>query len=303
MGEHEAVVDWATDFDHTDDAWAADPFPIWDELRRTCPVAHSDRYGGVWLPTRHDDVRAIAYDTEHFTSRNVIVNEGRPIAPAPRGRGAADLVGPAVPPGRTAPAAAGLRPTGHRRARGVDPRVLPEPGRRPAGSARGRCRRRLRAAHPGARHRQHARPAPGGRRAVPHLRDPRHRRRVALRRAARRRLRRPLRLPQGADRRSRHHPPRRPHLLPARRRARGRPPRRQPRHRHHRAAAHRRHRHHLERDRRVDLPPGRHPRRPRAPRRRAGAAPGGHGGAAAGLRPRHHGAAGEARLRLRRPRR
>jgi len=85
MGEHEAVVDWATDFDHTDDAWAADPFPIWDELRRTCPVAHSDRYGGVWLPTRHDDVRAIAYDTEHFTSRNVIVNEGRPIAPAPRG--------------------------------------------------------------------------------------------------------------------------------------------------------------------------------------------------------------------------
>jgi len=85
MGEHEAVADWATDFDHTDDAWAADPFPIWDELRRTCPVAHSDRYGGVWLPTRHDDVRAIAYDTEHFTSRNVIVNEGRPIAPAPRG--------------------------------------------------------------------------------------------------------------------------------------------------------------------------------------------------------------------------
>src|SRR6478672_296568 len=84
-GHHPPVTDWATDFDHTDEAWAADPFPIWDELRATCPVAHSDRFGGVWLPTRHDDVSAIAYDTEHFTSRSVIVNEGRPLAPAPIG--------------------------------------------------------------------------------------------------------------------------------------------------------------------------------------------------------------------------
>src|SRR6478736_2936938 len=84
-GHHPPVTDWATDFDHTDEAWAADPFPIWDELRATCPVAHSDRFGGMWLPTRHDDVSAIAYDTEHFTSRSVIVNEGRPLAPAPIG--------------------------------------------------------------------------------------------------------------------------------------------------------------------------------------------------------------------------
>jgi cytochrome P450 len=84
-GHHPPVADWATDFDHTDEAWAADPFPIWDELRATCPIAHSDRFGGVWLPTRHEDVSAIAYDTEHFTSRSVIVNEGRPLAPAPVG--------------------------------------------------------------------------------------------------------------------------------------------------------------------------------------------------------------------------
>ena len=31
--DHPPVTDWATDFDHTDEAWAADPFPIWDELR------------------------------------------------------------------------------------------------------------------------------------------------------------------------------------------------------------------------------------------------------------------------------
>jgi cytochrome P450 len=85
MGHHEPVTDWATDFDHTDDVWAADPFPIWDELREKCPIAHSERYGGVWLPTRHEDVSAIAYDTEHFTSRSIVVSEFRPpheLAPA-----------------------------------------------------------------------------------------------------------------------------------------------------------------------------------------------------------------------------
>ena len=51
---HPRVQDFATDFDHTDAAWVADPYPIWDELRRRCPVAHSDRYGGTWLPVTHD---------------------------------------------------------------------------------------------------------------------------------------------------------------------------------------------------------------------------------------------------------
>ncbi len=85
MGDHPAVNDWATDFDHTDDAWAADPYPIWSELRDSCPIAHTERYGGVWLPTRHEDVAEIAYDTEHFTSRSILVTEFRPpleLAPA-----------------------------------------------------------------------------------------------------------------------------------------------------------------------------------------------------------------------------
>jgi hypothetical protein len=76
--ERPRVADWATDFDHTDPEWVADPYPIWDELRATCPVAHSDRYGGTWLPVRHEDVAAVAYDTEHFTSRSVVVSELRP---------------------------------------------------------------------------------------------------------------------------------------------------------------------------------------------------------------------------------
>ena len=86
MGLHEPVTEWATDFDHTDDAWAADPFPIWAELRETCPIAHTDRYHGVWLPTRHEDISAIAYDTDRFTSRNIVVSEFRaPVEMAPQG--------------------------------------------------------------------------------------------------------------------------------------------------------------------------------------------------------------------------
>jgi cytochrome P450 len=72
------VTDWSTDFDHTDPQWVTDPYPIWDELRATCPVAHTDRYGGAWLPVTHEGVAAVAYDTEHFTSRSVIVSELRP---------------------------------------------------------------------------------------------------------------------------------------------------------------------------------------------------------------------------------
>lgn len=80
---HAPVTDFATDFDHTDPTWVADPYPIWDDLRDRCPVAHSDRYGGTWLPTRHVDVSRIANDHEHFTSRAVLVTEGRPGPQAP----------------------------------------------------------------------------------------------------------------------------------------------------------------------------------------------------------------------------
>jgi cytochrome P450 len=76
--QHPPVTEWATDFDHTDPAWVADPYPIWNELRSRCPVAHSGRYGGTWLPVTHEGVAAVSYDTEHFTSRSVVVSEMRP---------------------------------------------------------------------------------------------------------------------------------------------------------------------------------------------------------------------------------
>jgi len=72
------VADYATDFDHHGAEWVADPYPIIEDLRRRCPVAHTERYGGAWMPVRHEDVAAIAYDTEHFSSRTVVVGHTRP---------------------------------------------------------------------------------------------------------------------------------------------------------------------------------------------------------------------------------
>jgi cytochrome P450 len=72
------VSDWATDFSHLEPEWAADPYPILDDLRQSCPIAHTDRFGGGWLPTRYEDVAAVAYDTENFTSRSIIMSNFRP---------------------------------------------------------------------------------------------------------------------------------------------------------------------------------------------------------------------------------
>jgi cytochrome P450 len=75
MAGRRPVTDWARDFDHLDCAWVDDPYPIWDRLREECPVAHTDRYQGVYLPTRYEDVRAIALDHDNFSSRQVIVRD------------------------------------------------------------------------------------------------------------------------------------------------------------------------------------------------------------------------------------
>jgi cytochrome P450 len=67
------VSDWATDFDVLDPRYIADPFSIWDDLRARCPIAHTERRGSNWLPTRYEDVTAMAHDIEHFSSLKVAV--------------------------------------------------------------------------------------------------------------------------------------------------------------------------------------------------------------------------------------
>jgi cytochrome P450 len=79
------VSDWATDFSHLDPEWTTDPYAVQDDLRQRCPIAHTQRFGGAWLPTRYEDVAAIAYDTENFSSRAIIMSNVRPprdLAPA-----------------------------------------------------------------------------------------------------------------------------------------------------------------------------------------------------------------------------
>jgi hypothetical protein len=67
------VSDWSSDFDVLDPGYIANPFGIWDDLRASCPIAHTDRRGSNWLPTRYEDVTAIAHDIEHFSSLKVAV--------------------------------------------------------------------------------------------------------------------------------------------------------------------------------------------------------------------------------------
>ncbi|MBU3679880.1 MAG: cytochrome P450 [Candidatus Kapabacteria bacterium] len=85
MNDSKPVHDWSIDFDHLDPQWTSNPYAIWDALRPTCPVATSQRFeDGAYLPLSYNDIYAIAYDTEHFSSRRIIVREQKvPIVGVP----------------------------------------------------------------------------------------------------------------------------------------------------------------------------------------------------------------------------
>jgi hypothetical protein len=80
MVQRGPVADWTTDFDVMDPAYIEDPFSIWDELRKTCPIAHTGRRGGAWLLTTYEDVTDAAHDIETFSSLEVgvIASEEEP---------------------------------------------------------------------------------------------------------------------------------------------------------------------------------------------------------------------------------
>ncbi|MEL0002635.1 MAG: hypothetical protein VW620_06465 [Rhodospirillales bacterium] len=63
------VHDWATDYDVMDPDYNSDPGPIWKDLRERCPIAHSTRWGGSWMPTRYEDVRDMARAVPTLSSR------------------------------------------------------------------------------------------------------------------------------------------------------------------------------------------------------------------------------------------
>ena len=78
MSDHPPVTDWIHDFDHTDPRWTENPYPIWDKLRAAGPVVHTERFLGCYMPTTFEAVKQITYDTEHFSSRRVVVRDVRP---------------------------------------------------------------------------------------------------------------------------------------------------------------------------------------------------------------------------------
>ncbi|MDP6873425.1 MAG: cytochrome P450 [Alphaproteobacteria bacterium] len=73
MDKRPPVDDWATDYDLFDPDYVKDPAPVWDELRERCPIAHTERWGGSWLPTRYEDMQAFVRMVPELSSRNVML--------------------------------------------------------------------------------------------------------------------------------------------------------------------------------------------------------------------------------------
>jgi cytochrome P450 len=65
------------DFDyHTDPAFLSDPYAGMDAVR-DARVFYSPRYGGYWVLTRADDIRAVFQDPDRFSSADVAIPAGR----------------------------------------------------------------------------------------------------------------------------------------------------------------------------------------------------------------------------------
>ncbi len=73
MASTEPVEDWAEDYDIFDPGFVRDPYPVWEKLRPGCPVAHTGRWGGSFMPTTFEGVREVAGDPDRFSSYSVSV--------------------------------------------------------------------------------------------------------------------------------------------------------------------------------------------------------------------------------------
>jgi ACS family tartrate transporter-like MFS transporter len=60
------------DFDPLDPATLSDPHRTYRALRRECPIAHSEQWGGFWILSRYDDILAVT--KQHETYVNSIQN-------------------------------------------------------------------------------------------------------------------------------------------------------------------------------------------------------------------------------------
>jgi cytochrome P450 len=72
-------------FDPLDAELLSNPYVAYENLRRSCPVTRSARYGGFWVASRYDDVRAVAQDPATFSSASGVslpaLGNKRPMIP------------------------------------------------------------------------------------------------------------------------------------------------------------------------------------------------------------------------------
>jgi cytochrome P450 len=80
-----AVAELAATFDHNDHAMRKRCAEVYATLRGTCPVFHSEAWGGFWVASRYEDVYEVGRDPERFASgAGVLVppmGHGRPLTP------------------------------------------------------------------------------------------------------------------------------------------------------------------------------------------------------------------------------
>ena len=293
MSTTEPVADPTTDYDIFAPEFVADPYPVYEAIRSRCPVAHTERHQGSWMPTTYEALHDIAHDVDTFSSSDILVFP-RPVLPegfpyADVGR-TADLLGSAGAPVGPQARAAVLLPGGRAPVRGGHPRAVPPAHRRLHRTRSRRRGRRLRPADPRAGDRRDARC-----RRVPVRRvrrmgasDPR----AGTPRAheAHRGPHGPARLLRGAGRRPTRPPPRgRPHHAARRGRGRRRTRARRPHPRHLQPDARRGHRHDVVGHRLIAVAPRPAPRAPRSAPRRPGPLAQRHRGAAARLLAGHDG--------------
>jgi cytochrome P450 len=73
MSNDGPVTDWGSDFNIFDPEYTNDPVPVWQHLQATCPIAHTDRWGGMWMTTTYDDAQALVKETSILSNRQVSI--------------------------------------------------------------------------------------------------------------------------------------------------------------------------------------------------------------------------------------
>lgn len=84
---------WNDDYDIFDPDYVKDPIPVWKEMRETCPIAHTDRWGGSWMPTKYKDVQDLVKMVPELSSKRPIVVPEAPVKDPEN-----DIYGLAAPP-------------------------------------------------------------------------------------------------------------------------------------------------------------------------------------------------------------